>query len=88
MKSYKKADRVNDFHFFCNNARAYHEKYGDSYIAIQNEQFLGNFQTIDDALISLEAEHPMGTYILQECTDAEVKKIELAQQRSRKYGRK
>ena len=64
---YSEKNRMSDFQFFLDNYNELYQKYGHKFIAIQNKEILGVFDSDLDAIQSLSNAHPIGTYIVQEC---------------------
>ena len=66
---YTEQDRTNDFDFFVDHFHSLYEHYGHCYIAIRNGAVLGSYASAADAVDHLSPVHPLGSYIIQECSD-------------------
>lgn len=65
---YTDQDRYDDFEYFVDNYDELFKQYGYCYLAIKNKNILGSFSSLSDAINELSPIHPLGTYILQECS--------------------
>ena len=68
---YKNEERDRDFDYFLDHYSELFAEYGKCFIAIRNMQVIGAFSTIREAINALAPEHPIGSYILQECDGTE-----------------
>lgn len=68
---YTDLDRKNDFQWFLDNYNSLFQKYGISYLAIQNKSILGVYSNFGDAVDKTSKSIKMGTFIVQFCNGNE-----------------
>ena len=68
MSNYTDADRKRDFDFFTKNYHELYKQYGHKFLAIKNEEVIGAYDSVPDAISQLSPTYEIGTYIIQECT--------------------
>ena len=59
--------RNTDFSWYKKNLNSLHEKYGEKYIAIKDEQVLGSFDSYADGVKITSQKEPLGSFIIQKC---------------------
>ncbi len=68
MSKYTEDNRKRDFDFFLENYQDFYNEYGHKFLAIKNQEVLGAYDSVSDAVKDLSDNHEYGTYIIQECT--------------------
>lgn len=68
MNNYTDAKRKIDFDFFTENYQELYKKYGHKFLAIKDGEVLGAYDSVSETIDKLSPNHPVGTYIIQECT--------------------
>ena len=71
MDEYRDDNRNIDFDFFVKNYQELYNRYGHKFIAIRNEQVLGAYNSVSEAINTLSEIYEPGAYIIQECTGDE-----------------
>lgn len=64
-------NRSTDFLWFTKNRAGLYEKYGDSFLAIKNQQVIGVYQSYADGVKQTALKEELGTFIVQHCTKDE-----------------
>lgn len=67
MDNYTDIDRKKDFDYFVKNYQKLYRQYGHTFLAIKNEEIIGSYNSIPDAISQLSPTYELGTYIIQEC---------------------
>ena len=57
-----------DFQYFVDNYSKLFKKYGHKFIVIKNQQVLGAYEDVGDAVKETLKTEELGTFIVQECT--------------------
>lgn len=65
---YTQQQKSKDFDFFKKNNLDFFKKYGHKYIAIKDQSVIGTAEDVQMLIAILADKHPVGTYIIQECT--------------------
>ena len=60
-----------DFEWFLENYINLFEDYGNSFLAIKNEQVLGAYSSFHEAVEATQKTEELGTFIIQECNGNE-----------------
>lgn len=60
-----------DFQWFLNNYNSIYQAYGRSFVAIKNETVLGSYPSYGEGVRETAKNHPLGTFIVQECNGSE-----------------
>lgn len=68
---YTDVDRHNDFDYFVKNHKKLFSKYGHKFLVIRFQAILGVYDNIVNAIDSTTVNYPIGTFIVQECTEDE-----------------
>lgn len=68
---YTDKDRKIDFDFFIKNYQDLYRQYGHTFLAIKNEQVIGTYNSVTEAISDLAPNYAVGSYIIQECTGDE-----------------
>lgn len=63
--------REDDYHWFLDNYNTLFQKYGTSYLAIQNKTILGVYSNFGEAVNKTSEIKPLGTFIVQFCNGDE-----------------
>ncbi len=71
MNTYGENERMSDFNYFIEHYDELYEKYGHKFIAIKNHEILGTYDDLESAINVTSIDHPLGTYIVQECNGDE-----------------
>ena len=56
-----------DFEWFVQNYKDIYEKYGDTYVAIKNQNILGSYPTYAEGVRETSKTEPLGGFIVQYC---------------------
>lgn len=65
---YTEEARQRDYKYFVKNNDVWYNAYGEKYLAIKDETLLGVFDSITELLNAMNPTHPIGSYIIQQCT--------------------
>lgn len=68
---YTEINRKSDFQWFLNNYNDLYQKYGVSYLAIQNKNILGVYHEFGEAVNKTTETTALGTFIVQFCNGNE-----------------
>ena len=60
-----------DYNWFRENYDSLFNKYGNSFLAIKNEQIIGKFNSYADAVREVGQKEELGTFIVQKCDGTE-----------------
>lgn len=71
MLNYTEENRKNDFHWFLENYDSFYQRYGVSYLAIQNHIILGVYNGMREAIDETSKQYPLGSFIVQFCNGDE-----------------
>ncbi|MBO5336304.1 MAG: hypothetical protein J6A94_04135 [Lachnospiraceae bacterium] len=71
MSIYGDKEREKDFEYFLRNYHDFYLKYGHKFLAIKEEIVLGVFDSEIEAITEITKEHPLGSFIVQECNGDE-----------------
>lgn len=71
MSNYNDNDRKRDFDYFKSNCNIFYKEYGHKFLAIKNQEVLGAYDSVPEAIKSLSELHELGSYIIQECAEDE-----------------
>lgn len=71
IMKYTELDRKNDFQWFLDNYDLLYQKYGVSYISIQNQKILGVYNDFGEAVDKTSESKILGSFIVQFCNGLE-----------------
>ena len=60
-----------EYKFFIDHRDEFIKKHKNKYIVIKDEQVLGVYNSINEAAIATTKDHPLGTFIIQQCIPAD-----------------
>lgn len=56
-----------DFEYFLENMEQLYKVYGHKFVAVKNQNFLGYYDSFNEALESTLKTEELGTFLIQEC---------------------
>lgn len=58
-----------DYEFFLKNLASLYKRYGPQFVAIKDEQVLGAYQTLEEAVMETAKTYALGTFLVQQCAE-------------------
>lgn len=71
MVEYTKTDRLADTQYFETHYDELHRKYGKCFLAMQHQNVLGAYLSIEEAVEKLSSKYEFGTYTIHKCIEDE-----------------
>jgi hypothetical protein len=60
-----------EFKYYLNNQNELLKKYNNRYIVIVGDNVVGDYDSNERALIEAKKKYPLGTFLIQKCTNGE-----------------
>jgi len=64
-----------DFDYFLKNMDKLYKTHGQKFVTVKNQNFLGTYNTFNEALETTLKTEEMGTFLIQECFDSVEKMV-------------